>query len=662
MFFKNRHVSVIVTLFLVFILVFTPALETLAGTHVSGEPDRLAGQNRYETAVEISKAGWPDGAETVILATGERFPDALAGTTLAYKYDAPILLTRGKELTDVTKKEIQRLKAKKVIILGGESAVSKQVENALKNIQLEVERIYGNTRYETAVKIAERLGYDKETVIIASGQNFPDALAVAPYAAKEGIPILLTQRDKLPTETKEPLKGVRQTYVIGGTQAVGEEVFVELPNAKRIFGQNRYETAVKIIEEFGLDTSKSFVATGEDFADALTGAALAAKEGSPILLVAKERVPEHVQPLLETIREAIILGGPGAVGQKVAEQLRPDHTLPPKDDPDGELLYGHFIDVGQGDATLLQGPDFTVLIDAGRHDRNDVVPYLQSVGVESIDLLVLTHPHADHIGQADKVLNTFEVTEVWMSGDEHTSLTFERVIDAIAESGANYNEPRAGEVYEIGSLTIEVVNPDELTGDFHEGSISLRAIYGDIKFLFTGDAEAQTEKAMIERGHDLKAHIFQAGHHGSSTSNTQEFLEAVQPEIIIYSAGKDNPYGHPHKEVVQRILDMGIALYGTDVHGTVIVETDGKTYEINTEVGGEIEIPVECIDINSASFEELQQIVHIGPERAQQIIELRPFYSLDDLLRVDGIGPSRLQDIKDQGLACVHPPEEDETN
>lgn len=280
-------------------------------------------------------------------------------------------------------------------------------------------------------------------------------------------------------------------------------------------------------------------------------------------------------------------------------------------------------------------------------------------------MLILTHPHADHIGQAVNVLKSFKVDEVWMSGSEHTSITYEELIDTLLESDVNYNEPRAGERYKIGSLDIEVLHPDRLIGDFNEDSIAIRAIYGNVKFVFTGDAEKRGEETMVKSGRDLRADILHLGHHGSNTSSTEAFLKAVDPDVAIYSAGKDNPYGHPHQEVIQRLFDLKIKVYGTDVHGTIIVKTDGKTYDISTEKSGKIQIPGKddenedsdappgCININTASFEELQLIVHIGPERAQQIIELRPFSSLDDLLRVDGIGPSRLQDIKEQGLACV---------
>ncbi|QZT32516.1 MBL fold metallo-hydrolase [Caldalkalibacillus thermarum TA2.A1] len=252
------------------------------------------------------------------------------------------------------------------------------------------------------------------------------------------------------------------------------------------------------------------------------------------------------------------------------------------DRPEG-YMAAHFIDVGQGDATLLEGPDFTVLIDAGRHDRNDVVPYLKSVGVERLDLVIGTHPHADHIGQMDWVLEAFPVEEVWMSGDTHSTRTFERVLDAILKSDARYYEPRAGEVFEIGSLRIEVVHPEQLTGDPDEGSISIRAVYGEVAFLFTGDAGKEAEREMIGRGHELKAHIFQLGHHGSSTSNSKTFLQAVQPEAAIYSAERDNPYGHPHREVVQLMDTLNIPMYGTAEHGTIRVLTDGTDFNVDYE-------------------------------------------------------------------------------
>lgn len=282
---------------------------------------------------------------------------------------------------------------------------------------------------------------------------------------------------------------------------------------------------------------------------------------------------------------------PGTYSVDVNGLLGTFTVKPPAPVPVDGSMQVYFFDVGQADATLLLGPDFTVLIDAGDYRRNDVVPHLESVGVKEVDLLIGTHPHADHIGQFPQVLEIFPVKEVWLSGDIHTARTFERAIDAIEASGAAYHEPRAGELFQFGSLHIKVLNPDRLTGDFHEGSVSIRAVFGDVAFIFTGDAETHTEGSMVGRGHNLKAQILQLGHHGSRTSSSQEFLDAVQPEVAIYSAGEGNPYGHPHGEIVNRVLAMGIQLYGTDVHGTIIIETDGTTYSVSTDRAGDIRAP-----------------------------------------------------------------------
>jgi competence protein ComEC len=366
----------------------------------------------------------------------------------------------------------------------------------------------------------------------------------------------------------------------------------------------------------------------------------------------------------------VVVGGGEAAHATATPTATPTPTATATQTPTLAALSVYFLDVGQGDSTLLVGPDFTLLIDAGRHDRNDVVPQLEQIGVEAIDLLVGTHPHADHIGQFPQVLARYPVTEVWMSGDAHTSLTFERAVDAILASDAAYREPRAHETYTIGSAVVEVLNPLTLTGDFHEGSVSLRVVYGAVAFLFTGDAEAATEAALIGRGHPLAAQILQLGHHGSSTSSSAAFLQAVQPDLAIWSAGAGNSYGHPHADVLDRLAGLGVLVCGTADYGTLVVQTNGQGYSVQNEACAgpgtpptatatatatatpTATSPATCVNINTASHAELQQIVHIGPDRATQLISLRPFNSVDDLIRLDGIGPARLQDIKDQGLAC----------
>ena|GEM_PF-404810 len=356
--------------------------------------------------------------------------------------------------------------------------------------------------------------------------------------------------------------------------------------------------------------------------------------------------------------------------------------------PGGELVV-YYLDVGQGDATLLQGPGFTVLIDAGRHDRWDVVPQLEAAGVQSIDLFIGTHPHSDHIGQCAAVVERFPVREVWLTGHEHTTLTYERCLDAVLASDAAYHEPRAGETHTIGPLRLEVLHPTQLTGELNNDSIAIRLTYGDVVFLFTGDAEAAGEAAMLQRGLPLAAHILHMGHHGSRSSSTAAFIAAVAPQVAIYSAGSGNPYGHPHAEALERVASVALAVYGTDVNGTIRVSTDGRAYTVEPERGGpvasrlwagghasgdpggalagdragagfEAGAGAACgpgqVDINSAPVEELKRLVHVGAVLAERIVALRPFASVADLIRVPGLGPVRVADIEAQGLACAASP------
>lgn len=253
-----------------------------------------------------------------------------------------------------------------------------------------------------------------------------------------------------------------------------------------------------------------------------------------------------------------------------------------------DQLNVHFIDVGQGDATLLKGPDFTILVDAGSHDQDDVLPYLKSQKINEIDLLIGTHPHADHIGQFPQVLEYYQVHEVWLSGDLHTTQTFERALDAIEKTDAKYKEPRANETYSFGSAQVQIIHPKNVTGELNNGSIVFKLHYHEMIFLFTGDAEFEAEHEILERGHDLKSHILKIGHHGSNTSTSELFLKQIDPKVAIYSAAKGNSYGHPHQKVIERLLIAGVDIYGTDIDGTIVLTTDGKTYEIEVSKNEEL--------------------------------------------------------------------------
>lgn len=364
---------------------------------------------------------------------------------------------------------------------------------------------------------------------------------------------------------------------------------------------------------------------------------------------------------------------------KKQKQTSKKQTHPKKTTDTLAPLTIHYIDVGQADATLFtyenDGENYTILYDTGDWKRNDTVEYLTDQGITALDLVIISHPDADHIGQLPDIIDTFDVGEVWMSGNESTSETFQKSIEGILANDIDYHEPRAGEDYEIGNLQLKIVHPSSISGKANEESVSIQFTYGEKRFLFTGDADIQAESEMIGTRIDLKSHVFQLGHHGSDTSNGQEFINAVQPEVAIFSAGVDSQYGHPHQEVIERLKQSGVKIYGTATDGNILVTTDGKTYSIKTgkkksaskersktnspsnhkkTTQSEKTPSDNCIDINQASAEDLQKITNIGPKRAEDVIANRPYKKLDELSKVNGIGEVRLQEIKEEGLACVN--------
>ena len=336
-----------------------------------------------------------------------------------------------------------------------------------------------------------------------------------------------------------------------------------------------------------------------------------------------------------------------------------------------EEFTAHFIDVGQGDSILIQTSSQNILIDGG--NRGDtVVDYLISQGVDNLELIIGTHPHADHIGGLINVMEAIPVDEVIDPGVAHTTITFEDYLDIIDEKDIKFTEGRAGMTRDLGGgAELEIIHPvSPSSNHLNNASIVARITFGQISFLLTGDAESDAESEMLARDYILESTILKVGHHGSNTSTTQAFLNAVNPEVAVIMCGLDNTYGHPHEETLNKLSLANVSIYRTDLHGNVIIKTDGVTYEVDTipydhdydDSNDEAEPdpdpepdpePIGSVNINTASFEELQLIIHIGEERAQEIINLRPFGSLDGLLQVSGIGEGRLQDIKDEGIAYV---------
>ncbi len=329
----------------------------------------------------------------------------------------------------------------------------------------------------------------------------------------------------------------------------------------------------------------------------------------------------------------------------------------------GEEIAVHFIDVGQGDAVLIETQDGNILIDAATRAAGDiVVQYLVRRGIRELDVVIGTHPHADHIGGLIDVFKAFRVHRIIDSGEPHTTVTFDDYLTEIekqVEAGHATYEIPTGQVITMGAMILTVLGPEGDLGSLNDNSVVCRVDFGDTSFLFTGDAEKAAEESLLRRGVNLEADLLKIGHHGSRTSTTQAFLDAVSPAYGVIMAGEGNRYGHPHEEVLTRLVSAGVNIFRTDVHGTVVFVSDGTTLTSSEAPWQNVAQPTDpgespgTININTATVQQLQEIVHISEARAEEITRLRPFASLDELTRVSGIGPARLEDIRDEGKAYV---------
>ncbi|HHU30638.1 MAG: ComEC/Rec2 family competence protein [Bacillota bacterium] len=247
-------------------------------------------------------------------------------------------------------------------------------------------------------------------------------------------------------------------------------------------------------------------------------------------------------------------------------------------------LTVHFIDVDQGDSILVQTPGKNILIDGGsRAAGKTVVNYINEQGIDRLDLVIGTHPHEDHIGGLIGVFQAFPVAEVIDPAVVHTTKTFEEYLTLIDEKDIQFTEGRAGMEWELGGgVKLQVLHPSSPSSShLNDASIVVKLTFGRVSILFAGDAEQTGLEEMLSKNYDLKSTVLKVSHHGSRTGTSKAFLTAVSPQAAVIMCGKDNSYGHPHDEVLALLAEAKADIYRTDLHGTVIISTDGQRYEVN---------------------------------------------------------------------------------
>lgn len=256
------------------------------------------------------------------------------------------------------------------------------------------------------------------------------------------------------------------------------------------------------------------------------------------------------------------------------------------------VLKVHFIDVGQGDSILIQSGQESMLVDAGTNESgSQVTQYLKSLGISRFSYVIGTHPHEDHIGGLDDVIKVFSIGTVIMPDASHTTRTYEDVLDALLDKELKITKPVPGTVYQLGEASFTILSPSddvvqqaESAGDLNNLSVGIRVSFGSNAFVMCGDAETFSEEAMTDSGLTLRADVLKLGHHGSSTSTCDTFLQAVAPSSAVISCGKDNSYGHPHQETMDKLSAAGITVYRTDMQGTLIATSDGSAITWDTSL------------------------------------------------------------------------------
>lgn len=337
--------------------------------------------------------------------------------------------------------------------------------------------------------------------------------------------------------------------------------------------------------------------------------------------------------------------------------------------PSGRTAAIVFLDVGQGDSILVRSPEGkAALIDAGPH-RDLAASLLRREGVRSLDLVIVSHHHADHYSGMEDVLREFPPRVFLASGSAHTTEHYRKLLRAVRDQGLTAIRPEATpRRIELGSVVLTVLpQPPEDPADENDNSVGIRVDYGGFSALLPGDAGHSERRWWERHAPELCAGctVLKLAHHGSRDGTDAPWLDLVRPELAVASLGQDNEYGHPHPEALALLAGRGIPLLRTDRDGTVTIESDGRTWWVagpatavaprgpppgndppRSSGGVRVNPRPARINLNTATEPELEALPGIGPVLARRIIAGRPYGSVDELARVREIGPKRLEEIR----------------
>lgn len=275
---------------------------------------------------------------------------------------------------------------------------------------------------------------------------------------------------------------------------------------------------------------------------------------------------------------------------------------------DNSILAVHFIDVGQADASLVLCGGKSMLIDGGNAtDSNLIAAYLKKQNISTLDYVVCTHAHEDHVGGLSGALSVVSVNNVLAPETENDTKVYQNFKRKASEQGLTIQHPSAGDSFSLGSGSVQIIGPvDENTDDLNNTSIVMKLTYGNTAFLFTGDAETDEENDIINAGYDLSADVLKVGHHGSDSSTGYVWLREIMPKYAVISVGKGNSYGHPTETVLSRLRDADVKLYRTDLQGDIVAVSDGNDITFTTSRNENIqtnETVTEKTDTNTVDTE-----------------------------------------------------------